>query len=118
MVDTIWEYPLLSVTRANDSERSYVFWGLIVLNPLLQVLNEGDLQNPGLLFRVPLPDLRQVVALEVLLEMLARALVCWEKLHDIFDASALQGSGEMFHGLINEEGPEYQRDNVDGHIYR
>jgi hypothetical protein len=101
-----------------DAEsHAHLLGGFLALAELLEVLHDALFDDGVLLFGPPLRDGAQALLLEVLLELLARALVGREEREQVFDAAAFEGSREVVHRLVDQVGAEDEGDDRDGHSW-
>lgn len=87
-----------------------------MLEHFLQRLHHALLEGSILLLGPPVSDLRKASLTEVFFEHLIFALVNREESEHVFDPSALQGAGKMFHVLLGQVCVEDHRNDVNRYI--
>jgi hypothetical protein len=92
--------------------------GLLALAEFLKIPDDAFLDDSILLLGPPVGDGDEISLSEVVLELLAGALVRGEEGEEVLDATLLEGAGEVVHRLVDEVRAEDEGDDGDGHSWR
>lgn len=102
---------LLRLDRCDD-----IRVGVAVVKHAFQLRDDRLLEGRILALGPPFGDLRQACLAEVLIKRLVVAFGFREECEQVLDAAALEGAGEVLHGLRAQVGAEDERDGVCGQV--